>query len=440
MPGIFKEKRRKIPKLAKFGLRNAIEIREMRRKATKSREKLRPVFCDSQGKGDFVMSAQLNTNKLQVALRDQPKRPEKIAVIVPCYNEAQRLELDTFLEFARGIDDFRLIFVDDGSKDQTISLLCGAMAALPDKVDALIMKENGGKAEAVRQGLKFAAKRGHKYIAFLDADLATPIDAILDFASVADRMPEIDVVFGSRKGGLGHRVYREFHRKIISKVCATLGRLATGLPISDTQCGAKLFRNTPAFWRALENPFSAGWLFDVELFLRISDPDKKKRNKFFEYPVIEWTEIPGSKIKSSDVIKSGFKMLGLIANQWKIREHYSRRKEDHLITNYQILRSGKHMTRGLIAELPSFVNILAPGVILDFRAVETFDPSVFTALMVACDHIKNEGLRVKIRLPEDEAVLAAARNTGLIATVDCTKVKGAPGKIGGSASFDVVEA
>lgn len=381
------------------------------------------------------MSAYAKTQKPVLA----PWKPEKIAVVIPCYNEAQRLALDAFLEFARQTDDFRLIFVDDGSKDETISLLCGAMAALPDKVDALIMKENGGKAEAVRQGLKFAAKRGHKYIAFLDADLATPIDAVLDFASVAQRMPEIDVVFGSRKGGLGHRVYREFHRKIISKVCATLGRLATGLPISDTQCGAKLFRNTPAFWRALENPFSAGWLFDVELFLRISDPDKKKRNRFFEYPVIEWTEIPGSKIKSSDIIQSGFKMLGLIVNQWKIREQYSRRQDDHLLADYQTFRAGRHLSFGLIDDLPALVDPISPGVIIDLCAVESFDPSVFTALVGVCDKIKNEGLHVKIRLPEHDSIISAARNTGLIATIDCTKVKGAPGKIGGNARFDLVE-
>ncbi len=381
----------------------------------------------------------LNTATQIMTPQNRSWNPEKIAVVIPCYNEAQRLALDTFIEFARHTDDFRLIFVDDGSKDQTISLLCGAVAALPEKVDALIMKQNGGKAEAVRQGLKFAAKRGHEYIAFLDADLATPIDAILDFASVANRMPEIDVVFGSRKGGLGHRVYREFHRKIISKVCATLGRLATGLPISDTQCGAKLFRNTPAFWRALENPFSAGWLFDVELFLRISDPDKKKRNKFFEYPVIEWTEIPGSKIKTSDVVKSGFKMLGLIANQWKIREHYSRRKDDHSLLDYQTLRAGTHLSYRLINDLPEVIDHLAPGVIIDLCAVQTFDPSVFTALVGACDALRLQGLHVKVRLPEQRDIITAAQNTGLIATIDCTKVKGAPGKVGGNALFDLVE-
>lgn len=377
--------------------------------------------------------------KQQTLPRLQVWEPEKIAIVIPCYNEAQRLPLEPFIDFARRNDDVRLIFVDDGSKDQTISLLCGAVAALPEKVDALMMKKNGGKAEAVREGLKFAVSRGHKYIAFLDADLATPIDAVLDFASVADRMDDIDVVFGSRKGGLGHRVYREFHRKIISRICSTLGRMATGLPIYDTQCGAKLFRNTPQLSRSLEKPFSAGWLFDVELFLRISNPDRKKRNKFFEYPVIEWTEIPGSKIKTTDVIKSGFKMLGLIAQQWKIREHYSRRKDEQKFSDYQTLRCGSHFSYSALRELKEFIEPISQGVILDLSNVQTYDPSVFTALIGVCDEISSEGLNVKIRLPDNESIITAAKNTGLIATVDCMQVNNAPDKVSQNPRFSLVE-
>ena len=369
----------------------------------------------------------------------QAWEPEKIAIVIPCYNEAQRLPLEAFLAFARRTDDVRLIFVDDGSKDQTISLLCGAAAALPEKVDALMMKKNGGKAEAVRQGLKFAAQRGHQYIAFLDADLATPIDAVLDFASVVDRMDEIDVVFGSRKGGLGHRVYREFHRKIISRVCSALGRLATGLPIYDTQCGAKLFRNTPALWRALQKPFTAGWLFDVELFLRISDPNRQNRNNFFEFPVIEWTEIAGSNIKSSDVIKSGIKMVGLIARQWKIREQYSRRDNEGEVNDYQTLRCGTHFSYQLLTELSTLIDPDAQGIVLDLSRIETFEPSVFTALISVCEEQKRAARLVKILLPDNNQIIEMARNTGLIATVDCTQMLATPEIISHDSPFSLVE-
>ena len=121
---------------------------------------------------------------------------DRTTIIIPCYNEADRLHLEAFLNFAGNHPNISFVFVDDGSKDLTINLLCGAMAALPQQIDVLMMVRNAGKAEAVRHGLKFAAKRGDKYIGFLDADLATPLNAINDFISVADRLDDIDVVFG----------------------------------------------------------------------------------------------------------------------------------------------------------------------------------------------------------------------------------------------------
>ena len=56
---------------------------------------------------------------------------DRTTIIIPCYNEANRLHLEVFLNFACRHPNISFIFVDDGSKDLTISLLCGAMAALP---------------------------------------------------------------------------------------------------------------------------------------------------------------------------------------------------------------------------------------------------------------------------------------------------------------------
>jgi len=54
----------------------------------------------------------------------------RTTIIIPCYNEANRLHLEVFLNFARLNPNISFVFVDDGSKDLTINLLCGAMAAL----------------------------------------------------------------------------------------------------------------------------------------------------------------------------------------------------------------------------------------------------------------------------------------------------------------------
>jgi len=365
---------------------------------------------------------------------------DRTTIVIPCYNEANRLHLEVFLNFARKNPKISFVFVDDGSKDLTISLLCGAMAALPDQIDVLMMARNAGKAEAVRHGLKFAAQRGDKYIAFLDADLATPLNAINDFISVADRLDDIDVVFGSRAGGLGRRVYRDLHRKMISLVCASMGRLATGLALKDTQCGAKLFRNTPHLKACLEAQFTAGWLFDVELFLRISNPDRQERKNFFEYPVLEWTEIPGSNIKFSDVIKGGLKMTSLILNQWKIRAQFQDKRKPHNARSNQFLRSGENLSVHSIKSMEAIICDDKEAITLDFSDVKTLGPSVFTTLTEVCEKLRNDGKETYIHLPDDEDILSAAHRSSFTALFDCTIQNSEPKHFKNNHRFSLVEA
>ncbi len=374
------------------------------------------------------------------ALKPSTWKHDRTSIIIPCYNEANRLHLEIFLNFARENPKISFVFVDDGSKDLTISLLCGAMAALPKQVDVLTMARNAGKAEAVRHGLKFAAERGDKYIAFLDADLATPLNAINDFISVADRLDNIDVVFGSRAGGLGRRVYRDIHRKMISLVCASMGRLATGLALKDTQCGAKLFRNNEHLINCLDAPFTAGWLFDVELFLRISNPNRRERKNFFEYPVLEWTEIPGSNIKFSDVIKGGLKMTSLIFSQWKIRARFQNRRTLSCPSLTQHLRSGEALTTQSIRAMGAIVSNEKRHITLDFSNVKTLGPSVFTTLTEACEEFLALGKEVSIYLPDDSYILSAARRSSITALFHCTIVNRLPTHFTDNNRFSLSEA
>ena len=364
----------------------------------------------------------------------------RTTIVIPCYNEANRLHLEMFLNFARNHQNISFVFIDDGSKDLTINLLCGAMAALPKQIDVLMMKSNAGKAEAVRHGLKFAAKRGDKYVAFLDADLATPLNAINDFISVGDRLDNIDVVFGSRAGGLGRRVYRDLHRKMISLVCASMGRLATGLALKDTQCGAKLFRNTPHLRTCLDTPFTAGWLFDVELFLRISNPDRRERKNFFEYPVLEWTEIPGSNIKFSDVIKGGVKMTSLILSQWKIRAQFIDKRTAVKFLDTQHLRSGEYLSVQSLKSMESIISEDKDHITLDFSDVKALGPSVFTRLTEVCENLRNIGKTPHIYLPDDAEILSAARRSSFTALFDCTVQTANPDSFYDNSRFSLVEA
>ena len=239
----------------------------------------------------------------------------KLTVVVPCYNEAQRLQSKHFLTFIDTSVSTRLLLVNDGSTDGSLAKLTALAEARPGRIEVLDLARNGGKAEAVRAGLGRALEDGADLVAYWDADLATPLYLVEDFMRIALHQPDVEVIFGSRRKMLGHRVERTIPRRIVSRICAGLARLAIGLPIADTQCGAKMFRATPALTQAISTPFTAGWLFDVELFARIASCEKaKKANlRFYEQPLAEWSEVPGSKVSASAIFSSGIRMLRLIA-------------------------------------------------------------------------------------------------------------------------------
>jgi dolichyl-phosphate beta-glucosyltransferase len=236
-----------------------------------------------------------------------------LTLVVPCYNEEKRLDGARFIGFLLANPALRMVFVNDGSKDGTLALLRALQSGAPSQIDVLDLPQNAGKAEAVRQGLRHAVARGALLIGYWDADLATPLDALHDFARVAERFAEVAVIFGSRRRMLGHQINRTVKRRVVSGLCAQLARLALRLPIHDTQCGAKLLRNTDALRKAIARPFTAGWLFDVELFARIAEGLPNVKGAFYELPLCEWAEVAGSKISCRAIVNSGFRMLNLIA-------------------------------------------------------------------------------------------------------------------------------
>ena len=73
----------------------------------------------------------------------------KICIIVPCYNEGERINLNTFLEFSKKYNFINILFVNDGSTDDTSELL---LKIVDNKsIYLLNLTENQGKAQAVRK-------------------------------------------------------------------------------------------------------------------------------------------------------------------------------------------------------------------------------------------------------------------------------------------------
>jgi dolichyl-phosphate beta-glucosyltransferase len=229
------------------------------------------------------------------------------ALVIPCYNEANRLNTEQLMEWIGLEEHARLILVDDGSRDETLAVLKRIQKQLPNRISVLSLKPNRGKAEAVRAGLLYALDNLHPdIIGFWDADLATPLDAFGRLMAVLDARPDIEMIFGSRVKLLGRYVERRPLRHYLGRVFATAASIVLNLPIYDTQCGAKLFRVKPHTRRIFAEPFLSKWVFDVEIIARYLQMERCDASvvekRIYEYPLETWIDVAGSKVKPTDFL------------------------------------------------------------------------------------------------------------------------------------------
>jgi dolichyl-phosphate beta-glucosyltransferase len=242
----------------------------------------------------------------------------RVAIVVPCYNEGRRLPVAQFEAFLLNSDvDF--LFVDDGSRDNTRDVLASLQAARPDRVSFIHQAENRGKAETVRHGICSALERGVEYAGFWDADLATPLDEITEFMRIFAARPELDMIFGSRVKLLGRHVERKAARHYLGRVFATFVSTMLGLPIYDSQCGAKIFRVRSNTRVLFDRPFLSRWIFDVEILARYLGEvgPAAATEAIYEFPLRSWVDVGGSKLKATD-------FLVAFADVLRIRRAYLR--------------------------------------------------------------------------------------------------------------------
>jgi len=240
--------------------------------------------------------------------------PSRVCLVVPCYNEAARLNTHAFRDYFAAHTGVRFLFVDDGSKDATSSVLQELCAGYADRAAFLVSTPNTGKAEAVRKGILHAmAHYDLDAVGFWDADLATPLYAIPRFVDVLTHLPNIEMVFGSRVQLLGRRIKRSALRHYLGRVFATVASITLRLPIYDTQCGAKLFRINEAARKVFAQPFLSKWVFDVEILARYSQfcnhSGPHMQSCIYEFPLEEWADIAGSKVRPGDFVTALFDMV-----------------------------------------------------------------------------------------------------------------------------------
>ena len=230
---------------------------------------------------------------------------ESVTIVVPCFDEVGRLDVVALRQLATAMAG-RVLLVDDGSRDGTGEVATDAAARHPHELGTLVLGRNGGKGEAVRRGMLTALADGAELTGYYDADLATPPAEMARLVEVLRQDPDLVAVLGARVALLGHRIERSLVRHYLGRLFATASSQVLGLPVYDTQCGAKVFRDSPVLRAALSTPFTSRWAFDVELLGRLGAGGD---GGFLEVPLGQWHDVGGSKLRPRDAVTAAADLL-----------------------------------------------------------------------------------------------------------------------------------
>lgn len=243
-------------------------------------------------------------------LRSVISHMKTLSIIIPVYNEQERLE-KTFealreLQVSRGLKLEKIIFVDDGSIDDTKNIIkrfinssrflhrprspsrCLATSEVSfSHIQLITYKTNRGKGYAISRGMK---ESNSDYTLFCDADMSTHVNEIKKFMpAIRDGVP---VIVGTRKNGHSTVVrHQPIMRELLGKCFTLLSQIILNTWVTDFTCGFKAFSK-----EAKDTLFPIlkvkRWGYDAELLFlgRLSGFEMK------EVPVV-WSDDRRSKVR-----------------------------------------------------------------------------------------------------------------------------------------------
>ena len=238
---------------------------------------------------------------------------KSLSIIFPVYNEELRLNssfnhIKSFLKKEKKLK-IEIIFVDDGSKDNSYNLIKKFIKNLKTKnkvkLKSLKSKNNLGKGAALKLGIKNAK---NDWILTTDIDMSVSLFQISGWIKKKLIDKKHSVYFGTRS----HKksiVQRNFIRKILGDIGSVLISIILNISIKDTQCGYKLYKKKLAKF-AFSKLKNCGWVHDIELILLL----KSKKVKIKELPV-RWVHKDNSKV---NVLLDPIKMfIGIIVIRFR---------------------------------------------------------------------------------------------------------------------------
>ena len=235
-----------------------------------------------------------------------------LSIIFPIFNESQRLHLTIqdikkFNEKKR-IKKLEYIFVDDGSKDDSLQILATFIKKnKKSNISYKVLKitNNTGKGNALKNGVKFCK---NDWILTLDSDISVSISQINNWKKKKFLDKKNTIFFGSRNLHDSKMKYK-LYRKILGILFSSFVNIFFSINLKDTQCGFKLYRRKEAKL-IFKNLKDQGFAHDIELILLA----KKYNISITELPV-NWTHRDNSKLNIfSDTFKMFYNLIKIKIN------------------------------------------------------------------------------------------------------------------------------
>jgi glycosyltransferase involved in cell wall biosynthesis len=232
------------------------------------------------------------------------RRSVQVSVVLPAYNEANRLEaaLAKVMEALKeSAESYEVIIAEDGSTDGT-DKIAESLSEKHPCIRHLHGEKRLGRGAALKNAFK---KSSGKILVYMDVDLATDIGQLKSLVRAIEE-EECDFATGSRMLSES-KVERSRTRRIASKSYNFLVRALLGSKVKDHQCGFKAFRREPLM-QLLDEVTARHWFWDTEILVRAF----RMGYKIKEIPV-EWKGGHETKVR---LLKDSFNMAGQVIKLW----------------------------------------------------------------------------------------------------------------------------
>ena len=221
-----------------------------------------------------------------------------IHILLPVYNEERRIEngVENTVDFMEKHfnNKYKITVIDNASTDKT-SLIMEKLVKEYSTVDYIHLKEKG-VGIALRTGIKINT---FDIVGYMDIDLSTKLDHLLDVNKIFLEEKNIQIVNGSRNSKKSNVIGRKLGRSITSHGLSIILKIVLGMKLDDALCGFKFFRKNTIEHLVSVSSNRNGWFYCVELLLRA----EKEKISIKEIPVT-WQDDYDTHVNVPKLIKA----------------------------------------------------------------------------------------------------------------------------------------